>query len=648
MSHSDDHKERDLVSLLSIDQRAELTLLIATATERMRRNITEIFDAPAPPQPPPPMAAKGAAKEEEGGAKDAAAAEKAVAEQPPGAGAKQSVRLMELKKTALTSFDTWSSAVLQRISEAVHSDLAPPEQTRLLRRASTTASEAPPPPALPEIYAPIPTPLTSSLPPDYPPMVLHALLLLLLSLERYDARSRVLLLITASSLNVPAQSLIAQETQTASVLVNAAHMSADQESKARSDSARSGKWWKVGLASVAGAVAIGVTGGLAAPLVAAGVGSVMGGIGLGGTVAAGYLGAMASSGAIVGTLFGAYGGKMTGEMMERYAAAVRDFAFIPVKARAERLRVTIGISGWLTVPEEVTAPWGCLNGNADVYALRWEMDALLDLGSSLQTILKSYAWGYVKSEIIKRTVFAALWGAVMWPVTILKIARVVDNPFSIAKHRSEKAGRVLADAIVNRAQGERPVTLVGFSLGARVIYSCLLSLAERGMFGLVENVVVMGAPVPADVDEWRRIRSVVAGRCVNVYSESDYILAFLYRTSSIQLGVAGLQRVGVRGVENVNMGHVVEGHLRYRYVTGMVLRDILGEDVEREVVEREERELRLVMRREEEREKEEGGKGEEEQEGEIDSVVDKAEKELEERRRKRAALEEERKRAMGE
>lgn len=643
MSHHDnDQKESDLVSLLSVDQRAELTLLIATATERMRRNITEIFDAPAPPpapQPTPPAAAKGAAAEETG-------AKETAAEKEP-QGPKKSIHLQELQKAALTSFDAWSSAVLQRISEAIHSDIAPTEQTRLLRRASTIASESTAP-AVPEIYAPIPTPLTSSLPPDYPPMVLHALLLLLLSLERYDARSRVLLLITASSLHVPAQHLITQETQTAHVLVNAAQMSGDEESKARSDASKSSKWWKVGLASVAGAVAIGVTGGLAAPLVAAGIGSVMGGIGLGGTVAAGYLGAMASSGAIVGTLFGAYGGKMTGEMMERYAAAVKDFAFIPVQTRAERLRVTIAISGWLTGPEDVTAPWGCLNGNADVYALRWELDALLDLGSALQTILKSYAWGYVKSEIIKRTVFAALWGAVMWPVALLKIARVVDNPFSIAKRRSEKAGRVLADAIVNRAQGERPVTLVGYSLGARVIYTCLLSLAERGMFGLVENVVVMGAPVPADADEWRRIRSVVAGRCVNVYSESDYILAFLYRTSSIQLGVAGLQRVKVSGVENVDVGHVVEGHLRYRYVTGMVLKDILGEDVEKEVVEKEERELKLVMRREEEREKEEGAKGEEDAEGEIDSVVDKAEKELEERRRKRAALEEERKQAMGE
>lgn len=194
---------------------------------------------------------------------------------------------------------------------------------------------------------------------------------------------------------------------------------------------------------------------------------------------------------------------------------------------------------------------------------------------------------------------------------------------------------MLADAIINRAQGERPITLVGFSLGARVMYSCLLSLAERGAFGLVENAVFMGAPVPTSREDWKAIRSVVAGRVVNVYSTSDYILAFLYRTSSIQLGVAGLQAIErVAGVESVDVGHMVEGHLRYRYVVGMLLRDVLGEDIEAAEIRKEEKILRGLD------EKERGQKGEKDVEGDIDNVVEKAEKELEERRRKRQVAEE--------
>ena len=68
---------------------------------------------------------------------------------------------------------------------------------------------------------------------------------------------------------------------------------------------------------------------------------------------------------------------------------------------------------------------------------------------------------------------------------------MLDNPFAIARNRSTKAGKVLADAIINKVQGERPVTLIGYSLGARVIYSCLVELAEQNAFGLVESAILI-------------------------------------------------------------------------------------------------------------------------------------------------------------
>ena len=150
----------------------------------------------------------------------------------------------------------------------------------------------------------------------------------------------------------------------------------------------------------------------------------------------------------------------------------------------------------------------------------------------MEAVAKSAAWSVAEKEIIARTIFANLMNA-LWPVAVLKISKVVDNPFSVAKNRADKAGLVLADALINKAQGERPITLVGYSLGARLIHSCLMSLAERRAFGLVESVVLIGTPAPSDADVWRATRSVVASRLVNVYSENDYILAFLYRTSSI-------------------------------------------------------------------------------------------------------------------
>jgi len=248
----------------------------------------------------------------------------------------------------------------------------------------------------------------------------------------------------------------------------------------------------------------------------------------------------------------------------------------------------------LTEEEEVVKPWRALRGGAEVFALRWELESLMRLGNSMLAMVNSTAWGYAKKEIIKRTIFADL-AAALWPVGLLKISRIVDNPFSVAKSRADKAGMVLADALVNKAQGERPVTLVGYSLGARVIFTCLMNLAKRRAFGLIDSVVILGAPTPSSTDDWRVMRSVVSGRLVNVFSKNDYVLGFLYRTSSVQLGVSGLQRVDhLVGVENVDVSDIVTGHLRYRHSIGAILKRIDFGDVDMEEIRREEEALKAM------------------------------------------------------
>lgn len=567
-------------------------------------------------------------------------------------------KMKELKEEALKFIDQWRSNVIERIGSIVNSKeeassqldsapaKAPTSNATQDKKVNPIATEPEATDtALKEIFPPIDTPL-SSLEEPTRILILHSTLLLLLSLEHYIAPSRVLLLYLTSSLHLPLSVLTDDEEKIAKGLLEAAkHMSGESETQKKAEENKHSRKWKVGIASVAGAALIGVTGGLAAPLVAAGVGSVMGGLGLGATAAAGYLGAVAGSTVIVGGLFGAYGGKMTGEMMDAYAKEVSDFAFLPVKEKpnplsstnkdssshskhekeikdpasdsskplspssataiddpsSRRLRVTIGISGWLTEAADVTTPWHVLGSNAEVFALRYELEALMNLGNSMQAMISSAAWGYAKSEMIKHTIFAELTAA-LWPLALLKISRLVDNPFSIAKNRSDKAGELLADALINKAQGERPVTLIGYSLGARVIYSCLMSLAKRKAFGLVESAVLIGAPCPSSTGDWRVMRTVVASRLVNVYSENDYILGFLYRTSSIQYGVAGLQKIeGLPDVMNVDVSETVSGHLRYRYLVGSILKTIGFEDVDLKALEAEAEKLKKMDEEDEER-----------------------------------------------
>ena len=630
-AHKLSEENRNIKDILTESQCGDLTILIANITERMRQSIENAFDATA--------GLKLLKEEEKGkdgfaqvdfdpGTVDVGAYDKERKVQEEQKKELAKPQSQQLKKDALQWFDGWRQIVIQRVGEVVNSkktasdqkdqaatgqerDGATPAAQRL-QKINTTGKEGEyAPPKLEDLFPRIRTPLTK-LPMAQRVLVLHSVFLLLLSLEHYNATSRVLLLYLTSSLKVGLNSLREDEEQTAQGLLEAAkQMTAEQEKGRRKAESQESRKWKIRLASAAGAAIIGYTGGMAAPMVAAGVGSMMGELGLGATTAASYLGAVAGNAAVVGSLFGAYGGQMTGQIMSNISAEVEDFAFLPVhgerKEHAEsleaatdkrRLRVIVAVSGWLLEKEEVVSPWRVLKPSAEVFALRFELETLMNLGQSFDTMLSSAAYSYAQSAVAKRTAFAELMSA-MWPVALVKVARVVDNPFSLAKTRAEKAGEVLAEALMNRAQGERPVTLIGYSLGARVIWSCLMTLAKKRGFGFVESAVLMGSPVPSDINTWRAMRATVSGRLVNVYSENDYLLAFLYRSASLQYGVAGLMPItGLYGIENVDVSELVSGHLRYRYLVGSILDKIRFEDVDKEEVDKESKAFDAMIEKE--------------------------------------------------
>ncbi|KAL9093433.1 MAG: hypothetical protein Q9159_000287 [Coniocarpon cinnabarinum] len=706
-----DSQEESLTTILSTrEQRTEFLLLVAQCTEKMRSNFLATFDPDETSEQKtldgetevtsPTMAVGGTqerdkdansptdnsqedSKEDMGNAgKDESDVKKTQIDNPEqqeksaqaAADAKkkakqehekrvkevQSVEMQELRKSGLDDFDDWSQRVLGRVGEAVNQyDKAeevkkegvstkaanPTSKPSRKQKSEDTAADT----AIKHMYPPIETSFVN-LEEAVRVLILHSMLLLMISLENYSSYSRVLLTYMASSLNVPIAYLAEDESRTAQGLLEAAkqQMNADEQTQKKADENVWNRRIKVGLGTVAGAALIGVTGGLAAPLLAAGVGTVMGGLGLGATATATYLGAMAGSAPLVGALFGAYGGRMAGQMVDNYAKEINDFAFIPVHRPStsfvkgsqhhsapsdRRLRVTIGISGWLNDASDVVKPWQILSHTGiEAFALRFELEALIKLGNALTTYIKSAAWGVGTKAIVSQTFFATL-SAGLWPLGIVKAARVVDNPFSVARSRSEKAGRVLADALINRVQGERPVTLIGYSLGARAIFYCLDELSRRKAFGLVESIVLAGAAVPADSAVWRRVRSVVTGRVVNVFSTNDYLLGFLYRTASLQFGVAGLQAIhGVANVENIDVSESVNGHTTYRFLTGTILSKIGFEDVDEDAVFQQQMQLNQEQKKQDEERKEAEAKQQDKDTDDAD--VDAMEKEVEKKNEK--------------
>lgn len=158
-----------------------------------------------------------------------------------------------------------------------------------------------------------------------------------------------------------------------------------------------------------------------------------------------------------------------------------------------------------------------------------------------------------------------------------KLGYLIDNPWNNALDRAKAAGRVLADVLIHRHLGVRPITLIGFSLGARVIFYALLELARQKIYGIVQDVFILGATLSVSAKTWCEARSVVSGRFVNVFSRGDWVLNYLFRATSGGVNtVAGLRPVeGVPGLENIDVTDKIAGHISYRTFMPLIL-DQLG------------------------------------------------------------------------
>lgn len=319
--------------------------------------------------------------------------------------------------------------------------------------------------------------------------------------------------------------------------------------------------------------------------------------------------------------------------MDKYARDVPDFKFLPVPQKAKRrppdvvannpdddmdestrrLRVTIGIHGWLSSEDQVREPWRVLSDDTEVFALRYEVESLLALGQALQDKISSspsHAGKHTSNNSSKaenlllppRAVLTALGATARWPVAPLlgrKAATGTDDTtlaslYHQAETQAEKTGQVLAQVLMDKVQGGRPVTLVGYSLGARVIASCLETLAARRAFGLVETVVMVGVGPPpflarsSSSSSWQTMRSVVAGNIFHVFPQDDDIIQnFLGRRSTqgpacsdddgiAQGPILQPEVQGVKGLVHVDLGADAEGeHRDYNNLSGATLGAIL-------------------------------------------------------------------------
>lgn len=407
--------------------------------------------------------------------------------------------------------------------------------------------------------------------------VLCDLFLLLIAHSTYDARSRTLLEHVGASLSVEWQEICRFEKRVTDALemqeqADKENWNEEDHLDARRKAARNKRLVVMGLCTVGGGLVIGLSAGLLAPVIGAGLAAGFTTIGVTGTST--FLGG-AGAAAMIGGGGALTGGIVGGRASNRRTGSVKTFEYRPL-FNNKRPNLIVTVSGWMTGKvDDVRLPFSTVDPvMGDMYSINWEPEMLQSTGQTIQ-ILATEALTQTIQQILGSTILTALMAGLSVPIVLTKLSYLIDNPWTVSLARADATGLILADSLIDRNLGVRPITLVGFSLGSRVIFSCLKELCKRGAMGLVQNVYLFGSPVIAKKDEYIRARTVVSGRFVNGYATNDWILGYLFRATSGGIArVSGLSAVDIAGIENHDVTEMVPGHMAYRVKMPALLAEV--------------------------------------------------------------------------
>ncbi|CEL53296.1 putative membrane protein F35D11,3 OS=Caenorhabditis elegans GN=F35D11.3 PE=3 SV=2 [Rhizoctonia solani AG-1 IB] len=402
----------------------------------------------------------------------------------------------------------------------------------------------------------------------------------------YTAASRAFLAQTLELLSIPIKVLLEVEKALGHDLFEELK---EAEMKEKSEAARKeqehgwggkwGRWAATGGGVILGGVAIGLTGGLAAPALLP------------------LLPFLTASTApiVLGSLFGVAGGGLAGNRVRKRWGGVERFEFEQIaggnhdsavhkkasydvyqhkgrtneaegtsenqdgrgegKPAPPSLVATICVPGIVLGSEDegLYAYKDALantlaNPIRDVFVLKHSPDVMLSTGETLNTWIRNKILTKAGKEVLARTAFNAVMAAVALPLTIYSTTGLaLDNDWIRACDKAKKAGNLLSEVLKEKVQGERPLSMVG-----------ALSQIQNEHDANVATLVVSPR-------EWAKVRRVIGRRIVNVYSSRDLVLASVGRLHEVFSGagfggMAGLNAVSVYGVEDIDISEIVGGH----------------------------------------------------------------------------------------
>ncbi len=255
------------------------------------------------------------------------------------------------------------------------------------------------------VQTPSQLPTTAKIDIDLRWTVLCDLFLVLIADSVYDARSRVLLERVGKSLGVAWVDICRFEKKVTDALemqqnAQKENWNEDEHMDSRRKQALRRRYVVMGLATVGGGLVIGLSAGLLAPMIGAGLAAGFATIGVSGT--SGFL-AGAGGAAIITSGAAASGSVIGARAANRRTGAVKTFEYRPLHNN-KRINLIVTVSGWMTGNvDDVRLPYSTVDPvMGDVYSVLWEPEMLSSMGDTINILATEVRSGHDRLLSLER------------------------------------------------------------------------------------------------------------------------------------------------------------------------------------------------------------------------------------------------------
>jgi hypothetical protein len=219
--------------------------------------------------------------------------------------------------------------------------------------------------------------------------VLCDLFLVLVADSIYDGRSRALLELVGSALSVDWLEICRFEKRITDALemqqeADKETWNEEEHADKRQKMARNRRLVMMGLATVGGGLVIGLSAGLLAPVIGAGLAAGFTTIGVAGTST--FLGGVGGA-ALITSIGVTTGGTIAVRASNRRTGPVKTFEYRPLHNN-KRVNLIVTVAGWMTGKvDDVRLPFSTVNPiMGDIYSVHWEPEMLQSMGQTINIL----------------------------------------------------------------------------------------------------------------------------------------------------------------------------------------------------------------------------------------------------------------------